>query len=746
MRLLPITDSLTILTDECISVALEKLESNKRQILLVIEPSGVLVGVITDGDIRRGIVRANIDLEAKVIEVTNSQPVKVDVNTSNSEVGKLFGAGVRCIPRVDEIGRITGLFVQGELGFTLGGIEISEESPVFVIAEIGNNHNGDVDLAKRLVDLAKESGANCAKFQMRDMKSLYARGSEVVNEDDLGAQYTMDLLSRYQLSSDELLEVFRYCEEVGMPPLCTPWDQSSVDVLEDYGLTGYKVASADLTNTPLLTRLADTGRPLICSTGMSSDNEILAAVSLLNERSTNFALLHCNSTYPTPYKDVNLRYLKRLETISGALVGYSGHERGISVPVAAVALGAKIIEKHFTIDRNMEGSDHRVSLLPEEFKQMVEQIRQVEQSLGHGGRREITQGEKLNRDTLAKSIVALSPIAKGEKILRNKLTIRSPGQGLQPLHMDTLIGRHAKRAIQAGGYFYESDLQDEIIEARPYEFGRPFGIPVRYHDYSSLAFKSNFDFVEFHLSYRDLELDPRDFIDGEQQLGFAVHAPELFAGDHILDLASYDEEYRKMSIANLNKVCDHARELKSFFPATESPVLVVNAGGFSENNFMDQSERSQMYRLVASSLMEVDASGLDIAIQTMPPFPWHFGGQRFHNLFMDPDETASFCAENNYRVCLDVSHSMMACNYFGWSLGDFVDRVAPFVNHLHIVDAEGVDGEGVQIGKGNVDFHVVSQNLESGCPGVQFIPEVWQGHKNSGEGFWHALDYLEKYF
>ena len=194
------------------------------------------------------------------------------------------------------------------------------------------------------------------------------------------------------------------------------------------------------------------------------------------------------------------------------MVGYSGHERGTSVPVAAVTLGAKIIEKHFTIDQAMEGNDHKISLLPDDFKRMVSEIRVVEESMGSSHTRELSQGEMLNRETLAKSIIASQSIKSGDIITRDMLEVKSPGQGLQPMYMDDLLGRAAKRSLKAGDYFYESDLSDKIIEPREvFAFNRPFGIPVRYHDYNELSKKSNYDFVEFHLSYQDLDLDSSDF-------------------------------------------------------------------------------------------------------------------------------------------------------------------------------------------------------------------------------------------
>ncbi len=477
---------------------------------------------------------------------------------------------------------------------------------------------------------------------------------------------------------------------------------------------------------------------------MSTEADINSAVALLRRLGVPFALLHCNSTYPTPYKDVNLSYLPRLKQLAGTLVGYSGHERGIAIPVAAVALGARIIEKHITVDRDMEGNDHKVSLLPEEFAEMVRQIRAVEESMGQASERELTQGELINRENLAKSMVITQALPKGATIRREMITVKSPGQGLQPNRIDELVGRLAQRDFQPGDLFFESDLSQASARQSRYRFSRPFGIPVRYHDYQRLTEGLELDFVEFHLSYHDLKVPLAEALPSEPQpIGFAVHSPELFAGDHILDLASADPAYRRHSIGELRRVLAIAAELRRFFPKTQRPVLVLNAGGWSQQSFLPAAERAALYERVAESLAEIDLSPVELGIQTMPPFPWHFGGQSHHNLFVDPEEIRSFCERTGHKICLDISHSMMACNYYQWDFRQFLETVLPFSVHLHVVDAKGIDGEGVQIGEGDVDFRELKVALDQYAPGVQFIPEVWQGHKNQGEGFWKALAFLE---
>ena len=733
-----------IFESESILKALEKINSNKKRIIFVLSEHGLLIGCVTDGDFRRWITNtSSYDLNLKVSSITNTNIVSAMFADDKNEIFKKFTNAIDVIPLKDISSRLIGIAFRDEMGFTMGGVTVSDKSNSFIIAEIGNNHNGDVKLAKKLVDLACDAGADCVKFQMRSMISLYGAEANLGGSSDLGAEYTMDLLRKFQLTNNELISVFNYCKFKNLMPLCTPWDLESLLALEDYGLEAYKVASADFTNHAFLEALIETGKPLICSTGMSTEFEIKSSINLLQKRGANFALLHCNSTYPTPFKDINLAYISRLKDMSGGPVGYSGHERGIEVPIAAVALGAKIIEKHFTVDKSMEGNDHKVSLLPQEFKLMVEGIRNIEASLGESAERKISQGELLNRETLAKSIVAKAIISNGDILNKEMLDFKSPGEGLQPMYINQLLGKKAKRDFVEGDCFFESDLSEVAAKPRSYKFKRPFGIPVRYHDYKKLVEKSNFDFVEFHLSYQDLSLDLNDFFFDKQAINFAVHSPELFEGDHIMDLASSDDRYRKRSVAELERVCSITNQLKLFFPLTEKPVIVINAGGFSTRTFLDKKLTSSMYELVADSLQNVNQEGVEIIIQTMPPFPWHFGGQSHHNLFVDPHEIRDFCEKYRYRICYDTSHSMMASTHYQWKLSEFTEIVGPYVAHMHIVDALGVDGEGIDVGGGDLDFKLLASNLDKHNINTMFLPEVWQGHKNSGEGFWNALEFLE---
>lgn len=730
-----------------LSIALEKINANKQRILFVLNKDGSLKGSFSDGDLRRWLLNNNqFDNDIPISNLCNTDVKSIKSGDADRLRDDHFNEGKHIIPVVNNKNQIIYFLCKESIGFFIGDHEISNASKPFVIAEVGNNHQGCIKTAKKLVLAVRDAGVQCVKFQMRSMETLY--GSEYnsdLGSQDLGSQYTVDLLKKFQLSDEELIDVFDFCKDCNLIPLCTPWDIASLIKLENYNMAAYKVASADFTNYELLAALANTGKPLICSTGMSTEEEIISTIEFLERKNANFSLLHCNSTYPTPYKDINLKYLSRLEKISKRPVGYSGHERGIHIPVAACALGAKIIEKHITLNKDQEGTDHKVSLLPSEFKQMFELINEVHTSLGDNMvERKLTQGEMINRQTLAKSIFVNRSISKGERITRNDLYIRGPGRGLQPNMLERVVGIKANRNIPSNTEIFEADLKREIIKKKRYQIGRPHGVPVRFHDYEGLVTGTNLDFVEFHLSYADLKVDHKKYLKVTERLGFSVHCPELFENDHLLDLTSNNDEYRELSIYHLNNTIYLTKELKKYFPKQDKPTLIVNVGGWNREGFFCEDKKIKRYEILTESLKKVDSEEVNFAIQTMPPFPWHFGGQSHHNLFVDPWEISQFCKNNEQvSICLDTSHSMMACKHFGWDFYEFIDLVAPYISYVHLADSLGVDGEGIEFGKGDIDFRLLLNALDRTSLSIPFIPEVWQGHINNGAGFWSALEFVE---
>lgn len=739
-----------VFCEEAIIEALKKISKNDGRIVFSVTEKGVLDGVLTNGDFRRWLANnPNFDVTRPVSRIANRNYKWASIDDDEARILAVMGDHT-CLPLLDHRQHLVAVARKSVLTETLriGDREITDGAPAFMIAEIGLNHNGQLDLAKRLIDLAAESGADSAKFQMRNLETLYRKAPGGVNSsEDLGAQYTLTLLERFSLTTDEMFAAFDHCRARHVVPLCTPWDEESLASLESYGMEAYKVASADLTNHDLLVALAKTGKPLLCSTGMSQESEIIQAVDVLKEYRASYVLLHCNSTYPAPFKDVNLRYLARLKEIGRCLVGYSGHERGYSIALAAVAQGAKVIEKHFTVDKEMEGNDHKVSLLPEEFAAMVQAARQIELALGDSGERKVSQGEMMNRSNLAKSLVMTRDVAVGEVIAAEMVESKSPGRGVQPNRKAELVGRKARRPFRAGDFVFESDLQDTPVQARDYRFRRKWGVPIRYHDYRQIMEKTNLDFLEFHFSFKDLDERIEDHMGQVLDLDFVVHSPDLFAGDHLLNLCSNDDAYRRRSISELQRVIDITRSLKRFFKkASERTVIIASLGGFSKDAPLKTDEVRRLYENCARSLAELDTDGVEILPQTLPPFPWYFGGQLFANLFVRGDETAAFCSDYGHRICFDLCHSKLTTNHLNQPFLDFVELVGPHTRHLHVADAGGVDAEGLQIGEGDMDFKSIAALLDRTCPDATFIPEIWQGHRNEGEGSWIALERLEGLF
>ena len=612
----------------------------------------------------------------------------------------------------------------------------------FIIAEIGNNHNGSLQKAKEMVDLAINAGVDSVKFQMRNMDQLYRKRTLKKSGDDLGTEYVLDLLERFQLTTKEHRELFKYCNSRNIIYMCTPWDSASLNILEGFDVPAYKVASADLTNLPLLEELAKTQKPLILSTGMSTTDEVNITVNFLNKLDVKFALLHCNSTYPAPLHDINLKWINNLKKIH-PLIGYSGHERGINVSLAAVAMGSSIIERHFTLDRNMEGPDHAASLEFNQFSDLVNGIREIEKSLGTGEERVVSQGEMINRENLAKSLVSSSKLSRGTIIEASHIKVRSPGQGLSPQNYNKLIGKTLKRDMNTEDFFFDSDIKEESIEPKEYSFKRPWGVPVRYHDFHEYSSRIKPDFFEFHFSFSDMDLDPSDYIPKTNNMDFVVHAPELFANSKLMDLATTNNDYRKNSIKDTQRIIDITKSLKGFFPKTQKPMIVANIGGFSMDEPFKEEDKVIHYKIFRNSLKELNMEGVEVIPQTMAPFPWHFGGQRYQNLFVKPDEIVKWCNDLGLRMCFDVSHSMLTCNHFGLNFYEFAEEISSVTAYLHMGDASGVNGEGLQIGNGDIDFNKLSTIINKNCPNAGFIPEIWQGHKNRGEGFWIGLNKLE---
>ncbi len=330
-------------------------------------------------------------------------------------------------------------------------------SKVLIIAEAGVNHNGDINIAKQLAKTAKECGADIVKYQTIDVDGLVSKHAQMAEyqKENIGkTESQKDMLKKLALTYDEFIELKAYCDEIGIEFLSTPFEIKSVDFLETLGCKKWKIPSGEITNYPYLVKIAKTEKPIILSTGMSTLEEIDACVSLLKENGAGeITLLQCNTQYPTEYSDANVKAMCTLKDRYGVKVGYSDHTRGTIVPVMAVALGASVIEKHFTLDKNMEGPDHKASLEPDELREMVEAVRSAEVALGNGEKRP-SKSEMQNAPIARKSIVASCNIQKGQVFTEDNITTKRPGNGISPMLWNEIVGRMANRDFEA----------DELIE------------------------------------------------------------------------------------------------------------------------------------------------------------------------------------------------------------------------------------------------------------------------------------------
>ena len=332
---------------------------------------------------------------------------------------------------------------------------MGDDDRVLVIAECGVNHNGKIENALRLVKVAAEAGADIVKFQTFTAEALVVNNNSK-NQPDSGVETQYVMLKKLQLERAHHLELIDHCNKCRIEFLSTPFDLESIRYLAGLDLSYIKIPSGEITNLPYLRLIGGYGKPIILSTGMADESEIETALDILEASGTQrekITMLHCNTAYPTPMKDVNLRAMIGLREKFRVVVGYSDHTLGIEVPVAAVAMGARVIEKHLTLDRNLPGPDHLSSLMSNEFEQMTKAIRSIEIALGDGVK-QVSPSERENRLKVRKSIVASKVIKVGEEYSLGNLATKRPGKGLSPMCWDQVIGRRAERDYQ----------KDELID------------------------------------------------------------------------------------------------------------------------------------------------------------------------------------------------------------------------------------------------------------------------------------------
>lgn len=617
-----------------------------------------------------------------------------------------------------------------------GERSIGHDEPAYIIAEAGVNHNGSVQIAKQLIDVAADAGADAVKFQKRKLNQTYVE--EIVDDPaiaEMGVQYTVSNLKDVLLTDTQYNELADYCEEQGIQFLCSPWDIDSVDFLEALDIPIYKVGSPDMTNFVLLERLVETKKPLLLSTGMSDENEIERTVEFLRKHNVKFALLHCRSTYPAPFHNLNLNFMNQLMEEYDVPVGYSGHERGIAVSSAAVAMGACVIERHFTLSRDMDGPDHSASLEPTGLEKLVRDIRNIEKSRGTP-HRYMTRGEYNNRVSLGKSLTTKQNLKAGDEISREHLTAKSPAKGISPQELYTVVGKQTQRDVEVDELLQWDDIEDTGMTDFDIDLDN-WGVVVRFSDVDADHWGDP-DVFEFRINGADLE-QKLDIGTYDQEL--SIHAPEQ-KGHDVVDLSARDETRRQNAVETMQRVIDTVREdVKPSFSTTDPPI-VIHPGGITEHE-MDFEAIPEMNAALEQSMSELDDEGVELLLENMPPLPWIYGGQQYHNNFMTADEIADYCERTGQKICYDTSHAKLWCNYADVDLYEHAKTLRPYTKYLHVADAVGIDGEGIQIGEGEINWERIMGLFDDFNGPI--ITEIWRGHERRGAGFKKAAEKLTRY-
>ena len=613
-----------------------------------------------------------------------------------------------------------------------------ESTPTYVICEIGINHNGSIDEALRLIDSAAKSGVDAVKFQKRNLSEIYSKS---ILDDSTSAEWNFDylipLLKDVELSDDDYGQIRKRCDELKLDLIVTPFDEVSAEFVANLGVTAFKISSADMTNYSLIEKCASYGLPIIISTGMWDRNDILKVVDHLKSKNIVFALLHAQSTYPAPYESLGLKFIKDLCEMTD-IVGYSGHERGVFIPIAAVSMGCRIIEKHITNDREQKGPDHKASMLPKEWCEMVHNIRMLEKSLS--GDKFVNQAEKLNKEVFAKSSIVKTNLKAGHILTKSDIEFKAPGKGIFPHEIEDYYGKVLKRDIKADYYISSGDFEDVLMikDWDDFTFTNAWGIKCRFHDFE-LFDTVDADVVEFHCSDNDLsaEFKPNVIPNGKRLI---VHAPEIFNRE-LFDICSDDERKINASKDILHRTVVKTLEMAKDFP-NYKPKIVCHLGGMS-STIRDMDNTKDLMDNAIKNFEEFRQykDVVDIMPENLPSRPWYFGGEWYQHGFASAEDMCYFCKHFGITMTYDICHAFLYCKLHNKDLVEYTKMVMPIVDHVHISDANGINGEGLQIGEGDLDFDGVFSEMKDFD--FTWVTEIWSGHLHNAAGNYKALKLLE---
>ena len=728
--------------------------------LIVINDNDEFVGTLSNGDIRIFLTESKNNIEDS-IKGSYFRKSKYCFDNFDKSIFEHFLSerNIKILPILNNYKKLKAVAYYEKIYFSIKDEIINiDKNNIYLIAEIGVNHNGSFQEAIDLIDNIYDAGFDAVKMQFRSSDTY--SNSKFDNDVDLSTEYIMSELKRIDLTNNEEEKIVNYIKKKDLGFIGTPFDKKSLERLLTYKPNALKIASCDLTNDLLIKSCSKENLPMLLSTGMSNETEIIRTNQLLEELNVNRCFLHCNSTYPTPLDDVNLSYINRLQKITDCIIGYSSHDGDQLIPLASIAAGAKIIEVHVTKDKNAQGTDHLASLSINETKKFVDSARKIAISNGSSTPRIPSQGELMNKIPLGKSLAYSNDFKKGYQInSAEDFLACSPGDGIQVSKyrefdnlilkcnvkkLNKVIDSHFSGETYHKKNFFLTDFAHDIL--KEYQWG----IPVRYRDINVLNDIFNPPLLEIHLSSKDLNFDIKKLNRSKlKNKEIVVHAIEQYHDGFILDLASEDEVLSNLSLKRFDDLSYHCDSLMHYLGITKPIKIVLNCGGFTKNNFCDDDTYKKKKKILYKNLnfLREKYKSLRLLPQTMPPFPWHQGGQAYHNLLRSPLEIKELHEETNLFVCFDFSHTYMETNHLNIPFNDSFLEIIKYTDHLHLSDSSSSSSEGLNIDDGNIDFEFTLKNIfeDHKKNRISFIPEVWQGHINNGEGFKISLERIARH-
>jgi len=599
-----------------------------------------------------------------------------------------------------------------------------------VIAEIGINHNGSITVAKQLIEKAKLAGVDAVKFQFRNLENTY------LTKNEIGDEILSGEINRTALTENQILGLTKFAKNLGLWVGISFFDARDVEKFgEEIGYFDFfKVPSVELTNDNLIDKLLYLDKYLLISTGASDENTLEKSFSRIENKS--WMPLHCVSNYPTATYNSNLGYIKFLTNKWNRPTGYSSHDLNWSICVAAITLGAKVIERHITLDKNSSGLDHTSSSTVEEFKMIVDFARNKEVLFMGNDRRVPNQGELLNLQNLGRSYFAKRIIKAGELLTRDDFNYLSPKTGLGNLDFKENEGARIVNDIEVGEVLSISHIRSRVlINQKIIDFAnsRHIGLPVRLHDYEKISNFFGIDNYEFHLSFGEIDRLP-NFKKINKLHKFTVHLPDYLTSNLLINPFSTNAEIKSQSRVLVNKSIDFAKRLSD---TTGSRVGIVGSFSIAENGV------ENFYQNCREFITSLSNDAIYLAIQWLPPVAWYFGGSVKLDLMNNLNDV-NHIIKNNINIVIDTSHLFMGEKAFNFDGSIVVHSLKSMTRWYHISGASGIDGEGSDFTSLNKSQFRIMKDIISNNS-VKIV-EVWQGHLDKFFGFQQALENIHEGF